>query len=404
MRVSVRARAARPAAAARPHDHLRHPRPGGGQHDLRPHRRDGSRHHPAGRHAHGALRAARPTSSSRAFWARPTSSTARSRTASSRSRAARDWPLPSGVQVPAGAKLVFRPQHATLSPPAPCAARSSHREFLGATVRYGVRDGRQRDPGRCAVPVGQRPPRRGRHGRHRPAARARALSCRPERWLAKQASSPPPPNAPPGKGAGRAADRSRLRGHQPRGLARRAVAHRDLRREATRPRHRRRRRWRPAGTGRAARHGLGRREPALVPAVRGRPLLGPSLARCRRACRPACCRCGSMPAWPSAPARTPRRAAAWKLLATLDRAETANAVDVGCGSGILAIAMAKLWQRPVIGGDNDAEAVEVAQRKRRAERRRRPLPLRPRHRPAATTSCRHACPMTSSSPTSWPVR
>ena len=50
-----------------------------------------------------------------------------------------------------------------------------------------------------------------------------------------------------------------------------------------------------------------------------------------------------------------------KMLATLDRAETANAVDVGCGSGILAIAMAKLWQRPVIGGDNDVEAVEVAQ-------------------------------------------
>jgi ribosomal protein L11 methyltransferase len=49
-----------------------------------------------------------------------------------------------------------------------------------------------------------------------------------------------------------------------------------------------------------------------------------------------------------------------KMLATLDRAETANAVDVGCGSGILAIAMAKLWQRPVTGGDNDAEAVEVA--------------------------------------------
>jgi ribosomal protein L11 methyltransferase len=49
-----------------------------------------------------------------------------------------------------------------------------------------------------------------------------------------------------------------------------------------------------------------------------------------------------------------------ELLATLDRAETANAVDVGCGSGILAIAMAKLWRRPVIGGDNDAEAVAVA--------------------------------------------
>ncbi len=34
------------------------------------------------------------------------------------------------------------------------------------------------------------------------------------------------------------------------------------------------------------------------------------------------------------------------MLATLDPAETVNAVDVGCGSGILAIAMAKLWNRP----------------------------------------------------------
>ncbi|MBN9541446.1 MAG: 50S ribosomal protein L11 methyltransferase, partial [Alphaproteobacteria bacterium] len=49
-----------------------------------------------------------------------------------------------------------------------------------------------------------------------------------------------------------------------------------------------------------------------------------------------------------------------EMLATLDRRETANAVDVGCGSGILAIAMAKLWQRPVLGGDNDPEAVTVA--------------------------------------------
>lgn len=50
-----------------------------------------------------------------------------------------------------------------------------------------------------------------------------------------------------------------------------------------------------------------------------------------------------------------------EMLATLDPAETINAVDVGCGSGILAIAMARLWTRPVIGGDNDAEAVDVAQ-------------------------------------------
>jgi len=49
-----------------------------------------------------------------------------------------------------------------------------------------------------------------------------------------------------------------------------------------------------------------------------------------------------------------------EMLATLDPAETVNAVDVGCGSGILAIAMAKLWRRPVRGGDNDAEAVDVA--------------------------------------------
>ena len=49
-----------------------------------------------------------------------------------------------------------------------------------------------------------------------------------------------------------------------------------------------------------------------------------------------------------------------ELLGTLAKAETANAVDVGCGSGILAIAMAKLWQRPVLGGDNDPEAVAVA--------------------------------------------
>jgi ribosomal protein L11 methyltransferase len=49
-----------------------------------------------------------------------------------------------------------------------------------------------------------------------------------------------------------------------------------------------------------------------------------------------------------------------EMLATLDPAATTNAVDVGCGSGILAIAMAKLWKRPVLGGDNDAEAVQVA--------------------------------------------
>jgi ribosomal protein L11 methyltransferase len=37
-----------------------------------------------------------------------------------------------------------------------------------------------------------------------------------------------------------------------------------------------------------------------------------------------------------------------------------RAIDVGCGSGILAIAMAKLWRRPVLGSDNDPEAIDVA--------------------------------------------
>ena len=81
-----------------------------------------------------------------------------------------------------------------------------------------------------------------------------------------------------------------------------------------------------------------------------------------------------------------------EMLATLDPAETANAVDVGCGSGILAIAMAKLWQRPVLGGDNDAEAVEVAIENAGAERRRRALPVRHVGRPAGAASWRARAP------------
>jgi len=50
-----------------------------------------------------------------------------------------------------------------------------------------------------------------------------------------------------------------------------------------------------------------------------------------------------------------------EMLATLDPSEIANSIDVGCGSGILAIAMAKLWRRPVLGDDNDAEAIAVAE-------------------------------------------
>ena len=49
-----------------------------------------------------------------------------------------------------------------------------------------------------------------------------------------------------------------------------------------------------------------------------------------------------------------------EMLGTLAPRATVNAVDVGCGSGILAIGMAKLWKRPVLGGDNDPQAVDVA--------------------------------------------
>ena len=49
----------------------------------------------------------------------------------------------SGMPMPAGKRLVFRPQHAALSSPEGAALRGpvTHREFLGATVRYAVRIG-----------------------------------------------------------------------------------------------------------------------------------------------------------------------------------------------------------------------------------------------------------------------
>lgn len=37
-----------------------------------------------------------------------------------------------------------------------------------------------------------------------------------------------------------------------------------------------------------------------------------------------------------------------------------NILDMGCGSGILGIAAAKLWQKPVLAVDNDPESVRVA--------------------------------------------
>ncbi len=47
-------------------------------------------------------------------------------------------------------------------------------------------------------------------------------------------------------------------------------------------------------------------------------------------------------------------------LARLDAKRVTNPIDIGTGSGILAIAMAKLWDKPVLATDNDADAVGVA--------------------------------------------
>ena len=41
------------------------------------------------------------------------------------------------------------------------------------------------------------------------------------------------------------------------------------------------------------------------------------------------------------------------------RRQVRRALDMGCGSGLLAIAMAHLWRRPVVAVDNDAQSVAV---------------------------------------------
>ena len=50
-----------------------------------------------------------------------------------------------------------------------------------------------------------------------------------------------------------------------------------------------------------------------------------------------------------------------QLATQLDRRHRPrNALDMGCGSGILAMAMAHLWHCPVLAVDNDADSVRVA--------------------------------------------
>ena len=43
-----------------------------------------------------------------------------------------------------------------------------------------------------------------------------------------------------------------------------------------------------------------------------------------------------------------------------------NVLDLGCGTGLLAIGAAKLWKRPVLASDIDPVAVEVTRDNARA--------------------------------------
>jgi ribosomal protein L11 methyltransferase len=49
------------------------------------------------------------------------------------------------------------------------------------------------------------------------------------------------------------------------------------------------------------------------------------------------------------------------LAALADEGRIGRALDMGCGSGILAIAMAKLWGGPVLAVDSDADSVRVTE-------------------------------------------
>lgn len=49
------------------------------------------------------------------------------------------------------------------------------------------------------------------------------------------------------------------------------------------------------------------------------------------------------------------------LLDQIAKVAPKNALDMGCGSGILAMAMASIWSAPVYACDNDPEAVRVTQ-------------------------------------------
>ena len=79
-------------------------------------------------------------------------------------------------------------------------------------------------------------------------------------------------------------------------------------------------------------------------------------------------------------------------------------LDIGTGTGVLAIAIAKRLRRAVVASDIDPIATRTAARQRPRQRRRRPRPRRHRHRPRPPRPSATTPPTTSSSPTSSPAR
>ena len=69
----------------------------------------------------------------------------------------------------------------------------------------------------------------------------------------------------------------------------------------------------------------------------------------------------SRPAWPSAPAIMARRSGCLEMIEQVGRRERPrNALDLGTGSAVLAIALAKLLHIPVLATDIDPVATRVA--------------------------------------------
>jgi len=108
---------------------------------------------------------------------------------------------------------------------------------------------------------------------------------------------------------------------------------------------------------------------------------------------------------PSAPAITQTTALCLHVLSDLSkRRRFANVLDLGCGTGLLAIGAAKLWRKAVLASDIDPVAVEVTKENARANGEApliRALTADGLDHPRA---CRAGNLTISSSRTSWPVR